>query len=143
MNLQRYKVKLTPPGSGETKFEFLGTWIGFAGMLLIFANISLAVSAKSAFGASVVFIGVAYGLYWFATQIRIFLYLLCLLALVFAAFFGAAVFLNDVDCNTVINTYQHNLCVSKQATPFFIMLYQVSIFFVALYFIIRSKNNGA
>jgi hypothetical protein len=140
MNLHRYKVKLTPPGSGETKFEFLGTWIGFAGMLLIFANISMAVSAKSAFGGSVVFIGVAYGLYWFATQIRVFLYLLCILALIFAVFFGITVFLNDVDCSTIINTYQYKLCLSEQSTPFFIMIYLVSIFFVALYFIIKPSK---
>jgi hypothetical protein len=143
MNLHRYKVKLTSPGSGETKFEFLGTWIGFAGMLLIAANVSLAVSAKSAFGEVVGFIGAAYCLYWFATQIKLFLHVLCLLALVFAMFFGAAAFLNDADCNAIVNTYQHNLCVSEQATPVFIFLYLLSIFFVALYFIVRSKNNVA
>jgi hypothetical protein len=143
MNLHRYKVKLTSPGSGETRFEFLGTWIGFAGMFLIVANVSLAVSAKSAFGEVVGFIGAAYCLYWFATQINFFLYVLCLLALVFAIFFGAAVILNDVDCNTVVHTYQYNLCVSEQATPILILLYLLSIFFVALYFIVRSKNNAA
>jgi hypothetical protein len=68
MNLHRYKVTLTLPGSGETKYEFVGTWIGFGGLLLLFALIGIGEDIRSVFGGLSICIGVHYGLYWLSTQ---------------------------------------------------------------------------
>ena len=43
MNLHRYKASFSLQSTGDTNFEFSGTWIGFGGMLALIGHISIGV----------------------------------------------------------------------------------------------------
>ncbi|MFC4701724.1 hypothetical protein ACFO4O_16330 [Glaciecola siphonariae] len=68
MNLHRYKAKISAISTGESEFEFLGTWIGFAGMLVAIIDIIFFSHPREAVGLAGVIVGPLCFFYWVTTQ---------------------------------------------------------------------------
>ena len=68
MNWHRYKASISLQNPGTHKYEFVGTWIGFAGMLTLIAHISLGVNSKEVFLTSTIVISALFLLHWVAQK---------------------------------------------------------------------------
>ena len=68
MNLHRYKTKFSLRSSGDTKFEVLGTWLGFGGMLTFIIDVALFSSAREAAAIASIAVFSSFFVYWLATQ---------------------------------------------------------------------------
>ena len=132
MNLHRYKVKLPISNGDGSKYHFVGTWIGFAGLFAFFFHISILSDPRAASAAASISVGGAYCLYWFATQHKIMLYVLSYMSfLVYVFLFAIWVQIRISD-------------TSQEATVICIyVLYFCSIFLVSAFYIRRlSKINA-
>ncbi|ABG39908.1 hypothetical protein Patl_1383 [Paraglaciecola sp. T6c] len=132
--MQRYKVKIKLANHGDSKFEFLGTWIGFAGLILVIAAVTVYAYAKGAFADTVPVIGIAFGIYWFATQINFLIYLFCLVAFTSACVFLAKAVFTNIECGEATRTIQYSYCFEDVAYPWLAFSYLTSLFIVSLYF---------
>ena len=132
MNLHRYKVKLPSPNSADSKYHFVGTWIGFAGMFAFVFHLSILSDPKAASAAASISIGGVYCLYWFSTQHKIMLYVLSYIS------FLVYLFLFAFWLQTLIRE------TSQETTTIYIyMLYFCSVFLVSAFYIRHlSKHNA-
>lgn len=76
MNLHRYKANIPSASTGDSHFEFLGTWIGLAGMIVFMIDTALFSPVKEAAGLTAVVIGSLSFIYWLTTQHKKLLYVL-------------------------------------------------------------------
>ena len=142
MNLHRYKAKLTSPGSGETRFEFLGTWIGFGGMLALIANVGAVDFARDVFGHFVLAVGVSYGLYWFATANKVFLYLLTFLSFILCLALTGFLLLGP-DCEALKVSYRINSCSRDETAKIIYAVYFGSLFVIGAYYANKVRKGAA
>ena len=68
MNLHRYKARIPSISSGDSHYEFLGTWIGFAGLITYIFDTAFLSSARDAAGPAAIIVGVLSFSYWLSTQ---------------------------------------------------------------------------
>ncbi len=133
--MQRYKVKFNFRNSyGDRNFEFLGTWIGFAGMLFVIGCISFYEYPKNALADTVPVVGVAFAIYWFATQIRWLIIVFCVFSLLVSCLFLAHSISLNIDCAQIINSRQQLHCVQDNLYPRVAFGYVLSLFLVSLYY---------
>jgi hypothetical protein len=133
--MQRYKVSLKLKNShGDRNFEFLGTWIGFAGMLFVIGCISFYEYPKPALADTVPVVAVAFAIYWFATQIRWLIIVFCIFSLLSSCLFLAYSISSHIDCAQIINPRQQLHCVQDNLYPRVAFGYVLSLFLVSLYY---------
>ena len=134
-NMQRYKVSLKLKNShGDRNFEFLGTWIGFAGMLFVIGCISFYEYPKPALADTVPVVTVAFAFYWFASQIRWLIIVFCVFSLLASCLFLAYSIFSNIDCAQLINPRQQLHCVQDNLYPRVAFGYLLSLFLVSLYY---------
>jgi hypothetical protein len=133
--MQRYKVKLNLKSfHGDRDFEFLGTWIGFAGMLFVIGCISFYQYPRPAVADSVPIVAGACFIYWLATQIRFLIVVFCTLSLLASVLFLAYSVSTNIDCSQIINSRRQLHCVQDNLYPRVAFAYLVSLFLVSLYY---------
>ena len=134
-NMQRYKVSLKLKNShGDRNFEFLGTWIGFAGMFFVIGCISFYEYPKPALADTVPVVTVAFAFYWFASQIRRLIIVFCVFSLLTSCLFLAYSIFSNVDCAQLTNPRQQLHCVQDNLYPRVAFGYLLSLFLVSLYY---------
>lgn len=134
-NMHRYKVKLNLKNShGDRHFEFLGTWIGFAGMLFVIGCISFYEYPKPALADTVPVVTLAYAIFWFATQIRGLIVVFCILSLLASCLFLAYSIFSYIDCSQITNPRLQIHCVQDNVYPRVAFGYVFSLFLVSLYY---------
>ncbi|VEL95588.1 hypothetical protein ALT761_00543 [Alteromonas sp. 76-1] len=134
-NMHRYKVKFNLKNfHGDREFEFLGTWIGFAGMLFVIGCISFYEYPKPAVANSVPIVAAAFAVYWLATQIRFLIVIFCILSLLASVLFLVFSITSNIDCSQIINTRQQLHCIQDNLYPRVAFTYLTSLFLVSLYY---------
>ena len=142
-NMQRYKVKFNLKSfHGDRDFEFLGTWIGFAGMLLVIGCISFYEYPEPAVADSVPIVAGAFIVYWLATQIRFLIVVFCILSLLVSVSFLAYAISSNVDCSHIVNSRQQLHCIQDNLYPRVVFTYLVSLFLVSLYYSVGYFNRA-
>lgn len=143
MNLHRYIAKISSPNSGESRFEFLGTWIGFAGLLLFILHVTVADNIRSASGTAIIVIGLSYCIYWFSTQHKYVIYLLALLTGIVSVLIGWSGVSNLVSCHMIEYKYGGSNCNKMDFINFAYFVYFLSIFVISIYYIRGLRGRTA
>ena len=133
--MQRYKVKFNLRNThGDREFEFLGTWIGFAGMLFVIGCISFYQYPKPAVADTVPLVAIAFAIYWLSTQIRWLIVVFCIFSLLASGLLLAYSISSNIDCSKIINLRQQVHCVQDNLYPRVAFSYVLSLFLVSLYY---------
>lgn len=116
MNLHRYKVNFNFASSDNIEYEFLGTWIMFAGIFLFAVHLVAEENIRSVTQSTSFTIGLTYGLYWFCASSRVILGSFCILA------FCISIYLLQLGTITLTNceiefTESYNSWTNRFKTP--------------------------
>lgn len=129
MRLHRYIAKLSVSRFAEGENEFLGTWVGFAALILISVSATYLNYGefRGQFGGIALLTGFMYFFYWLSIRHNIFLYFIAVFSAILS--FGLAGIL----------IFQGNFSF----TSALFSGYFFSIFLISSYYVIKNRSHAA
>ena len=148
MNLHRYKASFSSANTDDFRYEFLGTWIMFAGIFLFAAHIVVEDSVKEVTKLTSLTIGVSYGLYWLSANSRLVLGIFCILSfcvsMCLLQFGTTALTLCEVELAESASVWtnrfrtpeeQFEICSNKALITFYYAVYIFTNFLVSYFYV--------
>lgn len=149
MNLHRYKASISSSTADVQNYEFLGTWIGFAGLFVLIFSAVDASHVRDGVENATYTIAPIYMLYWLATQRKIFLGILALLSELIAIALGLSItpgfseLIANITCTacSLSEWERANARYTVESPLIFIYFcYFLSIFCIAFYYLWRQER---
>lgn len=155
MNLHRYKANFSSTNSEDLRYEFLGTWIMFAGLFLFIAHIVVDENIRNVTKLASLTIGLCYCLYWLTVYSRLVLGVFSILTFCVSLYllqFGTTALTHcQIQLTESYGSWpsrfetpqqQFQACNDKALITLYYSVYIFSNFLVSFFYVLRLAKKG-